>query len=444
MKREGVNRFTTPTSVIAVQDGMIRDQGLEPTPTRRWLLAGGTFNVWEIYLCLLFAELESYRSTRAPFPSPLLDKLIDQNRPVLNALKTLRDKLLHPTKDVSYEETITRYMREVTGRYSAHFHFAAGLQVLLDRYLHDLQDFLVEAYASETAHLPDNQLHAYLAHEESHLKQALAQADNSGDKSALARLLSEHHEFARNLQIDPERRDQPINTRQEKQIRDLFEFKKLLAVTPLPTPNYRPGTAVQAPMHDIISSFIPVPSASQAGNFYRGTLLPPHLRRTQVDHVALVFRSALLLSDSLHHADALLEKTFPGKSRSEIRQLGDWTAHAPVPVTPEEIAASAKASSPGMVGLALLADPFRVYRSIVSRQPELSVSELHPLATDEWVQKFSAWRNIVFHVPDTRVADPHDLEVQFLQMSPEDHLKDLVSGLWRFFLRGDGSADIAN
>ena len=275
MKREGIHRFTTPASIITVEDAMVRDQGLEPTPTHRWLLEAGTHIPWEIYLCLLFAEVESYRSMSASFAFPPLDKLIDLNRAVLNTLKILRDKLLHPTKDVPYEKTLARYFREVKGRYPAHFHFAADLQVLLDRYLHDLKNHLVEAFADETAQLPDNKLHAFFALEESGLKHALAEANNTVDKNAIGKLLLKHHGFVRGLKIDPGRRDDPLTKRQEKQIRDLYEFGKLLAVTPLPTPNYRSPAAVQPPMHDTLSTYIPVPLSSDTQGFYRGSPLPP-------------------------------------------------------------------------------------------------------------------------------------------------------------------------
>ena len=96
-----------------------------------------------------------------------------------------------------------------------------------------------------------------------------------------------------------------------------------------------------------------------------------------------------------------------------------------------------------MVALAMLADPIRMYRSIVSASPELTVAELGGVATTDRVAKLSAWRNTVFHVPDRRLGNPGRLEDQFLETSPIDSYTDLVSGLWRFFLRGDGFNDIA-
>ena len=161
MKREGIERFTTPASIICVQNAMIREQGLEPTPVRRWLLECGLSNAWGIYLCLLLAEVESYRAMADSFSLSPLVELIDRNATALQALRTLRDKLLHPTKDVPYEQTLLDYFREVESHYPIHFLFAKHLQTLLDQYLRELKDHLINTLAGDMAHLSDKQLHAF-------------------------------------------------------------------------------------------------------------------------------------------------------------------------------------------------------------------------------------------------------------------------------------------
>ena len=436
MKREGIDRFTTPASILCVQDAMVRDQDLEPTPIHRWLLAWGTFNAWEVYLCLLLAEVESYRSTRDSFTLPPLDTLIHQNASVLEALKTLRDKLLHPTKDVPYEKTLTEYFREIERRYPLHYRFAEDLQTLLDQYLRDLKEHLGDAFADDLGRLPDNQLHAFLTQEARDLRHALAQAESTIDKKAIEDMIREHNEFASKLRLDPDRRKVPLDPNQRKQIHRLYTaYKTLRRIPPFPSITDHSSTAVQAPMHDQLSSCIPIPSEPDTKGFYRGSLLPSSLLRFQSDHATLVFRSTLLYSESLHHTEALLRNSFPGKSHSEILNLKDWETQLQRPITPEDIAASQKRTSPGMVALALLADPLRVYRNVVSASPGLSVAELDRVATGDHVAKLSAWRNTIFHVP--RGSDPYQLERQFRETSLGDAYMALVSGLWRFFLRGD-------
>ena len=328
---------------------MIREQGLEPTPVRRWLLECGLSNAWEIYLCLLLAEVESYRAMADTFSLSPLVELIDRNATALQALRTLRDKLLHPTKDVPYEQTLLDYFREVESHYPIHFLFAKHLQTLLDQYLRELKDHLINTLAGDMAHLSDNQLHAFFKREEYDLKHALSRADNTTDKTTIAKFVRENNDLARRMQLDPVRRNDPLDKEQRKQLRNLHDFKMTLhRATPMPTTDYHSPTAVQLPMHPNLSSYIPIPPAPDTEGFYRGSLLPPPLQRAQSDHATLVFRATLLLSESLHHTDAMLQRNFPGMSHSQIQELDDWMTRVPIPTAHEDIAAAQRGSSPGM------------------------------------------------------------------------------------------------
>ena len=191
-------------------------------------------------------------------------------------------------------------------------------------------------------------------------------------------------------------------------------------------------------MHPNLSSYIPIPPAPDTEGFYRGSLLPPPLQRAQSGHATLVFRATLLLSESLHHTDAMLQRNFPGMSHSQIQELDDWMTRVPIPTAHEDIAAAQRGSSPGMVALALLADPLRMYRRAILANPELSVPDLSRVATNDKIAKLFTWRNTVFHVPDTRVRNPRRLENQLMDTAPHEYYRDLISGLWRFFLRGNG------
>ena len=444
MKREGINRFTDTASIIRVQDAMIRDQGVEPTPTLRWQLEAGTFNVWEIYLCLLLAHVESYRSMTGFFALPPLDNLLTRNNPVLATLKTLRDKLLHPTKDVRYQDTLALYFREVKQHYPTHFLFAKHLQTLLDQYLRSLRDHLVTMLSDEIARLPDNELAAFLSRHELDLRRALARAGSATDKQAIEEFIRDHDQLTHDLKLDPHRRNDPLGKKQQTRLSRLHSIKmRLYRAAPLPTTHYNSPAAVQLPLHETLSSYIPIPSQPNAEGFYRGSVLPRYLKRAQREHVTLIFRSTLLLSESLHNADAILQHRFLGKSRSEISELEDWPSLFPMPTTMDELREAEIGTAPGMVALALLADPLRLYRSAISAHPELQIPELQHLATANKVKQLLAWRNTVFHVPDARAAHPYRIETEFLEKFPLDPFKDLVSGLWRFFLRGDGLRDFA-
>ena len=66
----------------------------------------------------------------------------------------------------------------------------------------------------------------------------------------------------------------------------------------------------------------------------------------------------------------MLETNFPGQSRSETQELDDWTTRIPVPRTLEDISTAQRGTSPGMIALALLADPLRMYRQVISVHPD--------------------------------------------------------------------------
>ena len=225
---------------------MIREQGLEPIPLRRWLLGCGLSNAWEVYQCLVLAEVESYRSIRDSFALAPLDTLIDRNTPALDALKTLRDKLLHPTKDVPYDSTRVQYFREVERRYPMSAVFVKHLQALLDQHLRILKDHLVEVLADDIAHLPDNRLHVFSLAENPTSPVPWSGADNTIETRGIEELLRHHGEFARGMRIDPARQDDPLDKGQRKQIRLLNDLYSMLAITPLPTTDYHVPETVAA------------------------------------------------------------------------------------------------------------------------------------------------------------------------------------------------------
>ena len=335
-----------------------------------------------------------------------LDELIDENQPVLDALKLMRDKLLHPRKDIPYQSAVLQYYREVKRRYPLRFLFAEQIQTLIDRYLHSLAEHLLDTLFDRVSRLPDNQFFAYINRGDHHLKRAITQADDVHDKNTIRTLLRHKKDLSRNLKFDFDRRNQPLSKEQKKRIAGLYEVQMmLLRMPPLPTIDNHPATAVQLPMHDFLSSFIPVPSETDTRGFYLGSQLPPPLNRARQEYVTLILRSTLLLSESLHGADSWLQDQFPDKTRSELLSLLDQPSRLRRPTTPEDFVQSAKRTAPGMVALALLADPLMAYMTTASANPRLQIPGTQrippPLKTSK---SFLPGETPYLHVPDP--ADP--------------------------------------
>lgn len=80
---------------IRVQDKMPSDQGLEQTLTQRWLLASTTWVPWEIYVCLLYVEIENYIEISQKHTSlvykPLEEYLVSHDAMIQSLSTTVAD-----------------------------------------------------------------------------------------------------------------------------------------------------------------------------------------------------------------------------------------------------------------------------------------------------------------------------------------------------------------
>ena len=126
-------------------------------------------------------------------------------------------------------------------------------------------------------------------------------------------------------------------------------------------------------------------------------------------------------------------------TNAEILRTPDWSRRM-MPTCFEDYVRIQSGQSAGMVSLALLADPLRMYAKTVSRRPEFRVPTLDRAADEDNLKKLSAWRNTIFHVPDSRVQSVERVELDYLDIAAPDEHRELFTGLARFYLRGDGPA----
>ena len=103
MSRLGLNVLTDDQSVERVFDLIYEEQGLSPDRNSRPMTEFINVAPWEMYLCLLYVELEGYRSASSRDPSLAfgpLEELLGRKAAMVEDLKTLRDKMLHPAKRI--------------------------------------------------------------------------------------------------------------------------------------------------------------------------------------------------------------------------------------------------------------------------------------------------------------------------------------------------------
>ena len=113
MSRLGLSDLGNGQNTDAVLDFVYDEQGLPPDRKNRSIVDFVSIIPWEMYLCLLYVELEGYRSASNRDPGlafrPLED-LLAQKAAMVEDLKTLRDKVLHPAKRIDLVDALGSFM----------------------------------------------------------------------------------------------------------------------------------------------------------------------------------------------------------------------------------------------------------------------------------------------------------------------------------------------
>ena len=108
----GIAKISDEASHILVQNRMLEDQGLEKTDSNRWLVGLATWVPWEIYMCLLYAEIEHYvtisQKHMALAYAPLEDYLAS-HQTLVQSLNEVRHKFLHPLKETTHKENLLQF-----------------------------------------------------------------------------------------------------------------------------------------------------------------------------------------------------------------------------------------------------------------------------------------------------------------------------------------------
>ena len=136
--RLGLNVLTDDQSIKRVFDLIYEEQGLSADRNSRPMVEPIFVVPWEMYLCLLYVELEGYRSASIRDPSLAfgpLEELLGQKAAMVENLKTVRDKVLHPAKRINLRDALRSFLDSsalVDGHY---FKTVLDLHRRLDMYV---------------------------------------------------------------------------------------------------------------------------------------------------------------------------------------------------------------------------------------------------------------------------------------------------------------------
>ena len=106
---------------------------LEPRLTSQIL-----HSIWDIYLCLLYVELEGYETHARSTPElrcPTIDAFLKGNRAFIDWLKSFRHKLLHPISELTGQDIADEYVRTLSGSSSSELDHVFTLQGMMDCHL---------------------------------------------------------------------------------------------------------------------------------------------------------------------------------------------------------------------------------------------------------------------------------------------------------------------
>ena len=154
MTRLGIRNLRREGDVKAVRNLLFEEQGMGADINSRPMVDYINTVPWEMYLCLLYVELESYRSASRRDPGlefGPLEELFNSKITAIEDLKTVRDKILHPAKGIELGKALDSFM-ETGARVDGHYYkLVFDAQRRLDAYCAWLRASLSRLVALELA-----------------------------------------------------------------------------------------------------------------------------------------------------------------------------------------------------------------------------------------------------------------------------------------------------
>ena len=355
MSRLGLNVLTDGQSVERVLDLIYEEQGLSADRNSRPMVEFINVIPWEMYLCLLYVELEGYRSASIRDPSLAfgpLEELLGQKVAMIENLKTVRDKVLHPAKRIDLGSALDNFLDSSALVDGHHYKTVFEIHRRLDMYVLWLGSSLAQLGTGE-----------------------LKEARRSGQR------------------IKPERLDLLRRAR-----------VALAAATPVFNGTFDPS-ARQTPFD--MWKWMALGLYREIRLEKASGIHPDFLRRAKTD--GMLMRSLVFANECVHLLD--LEKRRSIKTRAEL------DAQPPLQLLLQGTPAATEQeiqnlAAPWRVSCALLVEPLRLYYQTVEAMPNLRREAIDEAAGTAAVPtELARFRNLVFHLGGDG-DDPNDTEDQ--------------------------------
>ena len=382
---------------------MLTDQGLENNTTNQAVIEWATFFPLQLYLALLYAEIEFYQRSMAQ--NPILfykdfSNYIDDNKELLYALKQFRNSFLHPnTNQYSLERAFLQT--------SPSYNIAPELQNRLDEYIRRLRISLLNTLKEELFQLPEIQqvycqdrfLHINIMRMSYH--QDIQGIMHCEDQVRKLSYKMEHISNAdRSWQPTPQQRDKGYR---------LAECLNIVSPSG-PEQELTPPETLQPPIHDnilsFLSSLILTPPISTTTDRYTN-----HIKRSLRSYCRIVITGLVLLNEN-HHLSTALLKADPANEQilkdpeALTSVLLDHVLQLPFQLKQEHVARI-------RIIVALCYELLRVYRDLITENNLLPHPKLNSFLSNQSFKHLRLLRNSIFHVVCGE-RDPYKIDWNFI------------------------------
>ena len=349
---------------------------------------------WEIYMCLMYVEIEAYKSHTARIPelkNEVMDKFFGENQRTLEVLKEYRDKVLHPQAKVSEEQVIDRFFDLMGNTATNEIELVFTIQRMIDCHI-----------------------------------QCVGLGIAQGMDSELVKLL----EICKSGQ-------QPRTRGHDGFGEWIGRIKYVAPNVNLMTPeqfggNTKKGGAPSLSMAYIVAlaSRMLEHHTKEDGTTYQGQELPG-----DTGYVRMLMRAFILVSEGMGLVDTA--KLLRSEDPRTLPLSETWKSmkEGAEPETPQEVQ-NLMASE--RVALAMIHEPLRTYSKMVqNHKVRVPGWMAQSIPTGKTYRQLREFRNIVFHVK-VEHHSPDKIEWGWMQHSEKHPTLDIIHALLEFYGFGKG------
>ncbi len=323
----GITDLSEEASRNSILNKMLEDQGLHSNHMNRWLLQAATWVPWEIYMCLLDAEIDNYKRISDKHPSLTYEPLEDyflSHPSVVTSRRKARHSLLHPLKETTYEENLHQFMNNARKSSADPKIYLVRLQNLIDEYLEWFQETLRTSLADEISRQSYKEVFEFKRRHIQRVTDIIDKTTDADTKAAITSWLDGFLESSESLPLSVEP-DYELTTAQRRTLSQWEEAVDILGQALPERPYSSSQGSVQTPIHKELSSFLSSP-ARKDQPAWTGQVLPEYLQGKRSGYIGLLFRSFIILNEMGIYLTQVTTRCRIGEMEDYPRNLAEFEA----------------------------------------------------------------------------------------------------------------------